>query len=60
MKVFEWIASALVVIGVALMIFGSRVIDSRGGTWPFIVYALGIIALTTGVRLAIDVAKANR
>lgn len=60
MRAFEWVASLFVVVGVALMIFGSRVMDSRGGLWPFILYAVGAVLLTGGVRLAIDLGKASR
>lgn len=45
----EWIAALLVVLGVALMIYGQ-------GT-NVLLYVVGIVLLTVGVRLAIDCAK---
>jgi hypothetical protein len=45
----EWIAALLVVLGVALMIYG------QGSN--VLLYVVGIVLLTVGVRLAIDFAK---
>jgi hypothetical protein len=52
MRVLEWLASLLTMLGVAAMIAGF------GGyaKWLFLV---GVVLLTFGVRLAIDCGKAG-
>jgi F420-0:gamma-glutamyl ligase len=49
-RLSEWIASLLVVLGVSLMIS-----DRTGSPWW--VGAIGVAMLTIGVRLAIDCGK---
>lgn len=55
-RAFEWLAAALVCVGVNAMI------TSQGydGAEYVVTYALGIVALTCGVRLAIDAARMDR
>jgi hypothetical protein len=59
-KALERTASALVVLGVTLMILASRLVDSHRVVGPFIIFSLGAIALNLGVRVAIDVARVSR
>lgn len=50
---FEWTASLLVVLGVVLI---ATFID-LGSLGRFVGFMLGVVVLTAGVRLAIDVAR---
>jgi hypothetical protein len=55
--VSEWLAAALVGVGVTLMIWGH---DWNDYGYGFPLFFLGSALLCFGVRLAIDAAKARR
>lgn len=52
---FEWAASLLVVLGVICI----AQFVGLDGYWHVAGFALGVVLLTVGVRLAIDVARAR-